>query len=88
MQQVIDPLKRKAIADCFYLEVPLINTCDDEITYNIASAMQVEQFATAMLDGSMSIEDLLESVEELIPDMDTYVEEVETNLEQTLLILP
>ncbi|PIG94588.1 hypothetical protein [Gloeocapsopsis sp. IPPAS B-1203] len=88
MQQVIDPLKRKALADCFYLEVPLINASDDEITHNIANAIAIEQVATAMLDGSMSIEDLLESAEDLIADMDTYVEEVEANLEETLLILP
>jgi hypothetical protein len=88
MQEIIDPLQRKALADCFYLEIPLINTCDDEITYNIANAMQVESLAAAMLDGLISIEDLLESAEDLIADMDGYVEEVETNLEQTLLILP
>lgn len=88
MQEIIDPFKRKALADCFYLEVPLINTSDDEIAHNIANAIAIEQVTATMLDGSMSMEDLLESVEDLIVDMDTYVEEVEANLEESLLILP
>lgn len=88
MQPIIDSSQRKALADCFYLQIPLIHTCDDEIAYNIANAMQLEQSVAAMLDGSMNIEDLLESVEDLVPDMDMYVEEVEANLEETLLILP
>lgn len=84
MNRIIDPFTRREFGSCFYLVIPI---CEDDAEFNqlLDDASQVQKSVTSMLNGSMSVEDMLESVESFIPSMDDYVEEVETNMEQTLI---
>jgi hypothetical protein len=80
MKGVIDPLKRRQVGRAFYLHIPIAGKCEEEIQQALAEAREVEKAVENMLDGSMSVNDLLESVEHIFPDMDQYVDNVEEQL--------
>lgn len=84
MTLIIDPSKRRQIGSCFYIHIPLENKCDEEIQQALWESREVEKAVDLMLDGSMSVNDLLESTEHIFPNMDQYVDEVEYNLEEML----
>lgn len=84
MKSVIDPSKRKQIAQSFYIYIPLADKSDEEIKQALWESKQIEKAVDLMLDGSMSVTDLLESVEHIFPDMDRYADEVEENLEEVI----
>lgn len=84
---IADPFQRKEIANCFYIYIPLANKCDEEVAQALHESREIENAVALMLDGSMSINDLLESVEHIFPDMDQYATEVESNLEEALIVI-
>jgi len=72
------------VGDCFYLTVP--NEPEAELQKIIRDSFLVEKAVKAMIYGSISPEELLETVEPVIPDMDQYLDEVEENLAEIYLV--
>lgn len=91
MGVIIDPYTRREFGDCFYLEMPL-DCSAEEIRARIYELTKVEKAVKRMLDGEISVNDLLEEIEPIITeqdlDMDEYASTVEDNMEYTLLYLP
>jgi len=87
MQNIIDPSIRREVGTCFYLQIPATES-EEELRHSIASAMQIENAVESMLDGSMSVWELMEAVEPFVPNslMDVYIDEVEGNLEDALVV--
>jgi hypothetical protein len=83
-KQIIDPRVNREFGSCFYLAIPI---CDDDTEFKelMHDAYKVERAVKSMLDGSISVEDLLEAVEPFIPCMDDYVEEIEQNMNEALI---
>lgn len=84
MKPIIDSSTQKHIGNCFYIQIPVAGKCDEEIQQALWESYQVEKAVRLMLDGSISINDLLESVEHIFSDMDKYADEVEENLEEVI----
>ena len=84
MNEIIDPKVYREFGRSFYLLIPV---CDDEQEFQalMEDAEKVSQATKKMLQGSINIEDLLETIEPFIPSMDDYLEEVEQNLEEALI---
>lgn len=84
MKPVIDPFKQKQISRCFCIHIPLVGREEEEIKQELWRSKEVEKATFLMLNGSMSVEDLLESVEHIFPgnDIDNYADEVEVNLRE------
>ena len=83
-QEIIDPRVYRDLGNCFYLLIPVCDS-DEEFNALMQNAQKVEQATKLMLDGSITIEDLLEAVEAFIPSIDNYIEEVSENMEQALI---
>lgn len=83
-QEIIDPRVYQGFGRCFYLVVPV---CDDAAEFDalMADASSVAHATKQMLDGSINIEELLETIELFMPNMDDYLEEVEENMEKSLI---
>ncbi len=83
-QEIIDPQVYRELGSCFYLLVP---TCENDAEFAalMADADKVANATKQMLDGSIDIEDFLESVEPFIPSIDNYIEEIEENIEKSLI---
>ncbi|MCC5620713.1 hypothetical protein [Nostoc sp. CHAB 5715] len=84
MLPIIDPKVYKEMGKCFYLLIPVCNN-DAEFEALMSDAEKVSEATKKMLDGSIDIEDLLETVEPSILSMDDYIEEIEKNLEEALI---
>ncbi len=84
MQKIIDPKVYREFGSCFYLVIPV---CDDDSEFEalMADADKVCTATKQMLNGSINIEELIESIEAFIPDMDEYLQEVEENMEESLI---
>lgn len=76
---MLHPLDKRQLGDCFYLVIDL-DRAEEEIQLALEHQYQVEQATNAMLNGSVSPEELMEMIEPFIPDMDQYQDEVEQNL--------
>lgn len=83
-QEIIDPRVYRNFGNCFYLVIPNCDS-DDEFYAIMEDARKVEQATKSMLEGSISIEELLEAVEPFVPSIDDYIEEVEENMEEALI---
>lgn len=84
MKEIIDPKVYKEFGSCFYLLVP---TCNDDAEFKalMADADAVCKAVKRMLNGSINIEELIESIEPFVPDIDSYLEEIEENMEESLI---
>ena len=73
-------LFERLIGDCFHLTIPLLNP-EVEIQKAVQDAMEIEKATKAMLQGSISPDELLEWMEPYTQaPMDAYVQEVKENL--------
>jgi hypothetical protein len=84
MQEIIDPKAYREFGSCFYLVIPTCNN-DEEFNALMEDAKKVEQATIKMLDGSINIEELIESIESFVPSIDSYLEEVEENMNESLI---
>jgi len=83
-KEIVDPKIYRQLGRCFYLVVPLCNN-EEEFDCLMQDAQKVEQATKKMLEGSISIEDLLESIEGFVPSIDDYIEEIEENMNECLV---
>jgi len=83
-QEIIDPKIYQEFGRCFYLVIPICNN-EAEFAALMEDAQKVEQATIRMLNGSINIEDLIESVEGFVPSMDSYLEEIEENMNEALI---
>lgn len=83
-EEIIDPRVYRNFGSCFYLIVPVCEN-DEEFNALMQDAQRAEQATKLMLQGSITIEDLLEAVECFVPSIDNYIEEVENNLQEALI---
>jgi K+/H+ antiporter YhaU regulatory subunit KhtT len=83
--QSIDPLYQRPIASSFYLTIPL-DKDPEEIEQLISNAIEIENVVDVMLNGSMTLDELMEAVEPFVPSIDDYSDEVEGNLEDALVV--
>lgn len=84
MQEIIDPKVYREFGSCFYLVIPICGD-DKEFEALMADAEKVSAATKQMLDGSINIEELIESIEAFVPDIDEYLEEIEENMEESLI---
>lgn len=80
-----DLLHKRWLAECFDSIIDL-DAYEDEINAAIVHQAKIQRAVRAMLDGSLSLKDMLESVEDCVPSMDDYMNEVTENLEDFQLI--
>ncbi|MBW4480843.1 MAG: hypothetical protein KME54_29420 [Tolypothrix brevis GSE-NOS-MK-07-07A] len=83
-QENIDSKVYREFGSCFYLVVPICEN-DDEFNALMEDAKKVEQATTRMLQGSINIEELIESIEGFVPCIDSYLEEIEDNMNESLI---
>jgi hypothetical protein len=84
MEEIIDPKIYREFGSCFYLIIPICEN-DEEFDALMEDAKKVEQATKKMLDGSINIEELIESIEGFVPSIDSYLEEVEKNMNESLI---
>jgi hypothetical protein len=84
LQEIIDPKVYRELGSCFYLVIPICGN-DDEFAALMEDAKKVEQATIKMLNGSINIEELIESIEGFVPSIDSYLEEVEENMNESLI---
>lgn len=87
MNQIVDPTIRRDFAECFYLAISLEDS-ETEIREHIAQATKVERAVKLVVDGSASLEDMLEMVEDVVPNIDDYCQEIEQSMFNTLVASP
>jgi hypothetical protein len=80
----MDDFVYREFGRCFFLVIPI---CDNDEEFNalMEDAKKVEQATQKMLDGSMNIEELIESIEAFVPSIDSYLKEVEENMNESLI---
>ncbi len=82
----MDLLHRRWLAECFDSIIDL-DDHEEEINAAIVHQAKIARATNAMLNGSLSLKDMLESIEDCVPNMDEYMDEVAENLEDCQLIL-
>lgn len=74
----------RQIRKCFAVIIIPCNP-QQEMQSAIEASMIVDQATTAMIQGKISPDDLLEMVEPYLDDVDEYIEQVEDNLNEIYL---
>lgn len=80
MAEIFETLREREIASCFSLAVPTW-LCKEEIEDWFSRDMRIKRATKAMLNGSITLNELFEVIEPDMPAMDLYQDELSENLE-------
>jgi hypothetical protein len=79
MSEPLHPLYKRWLSECFDSVIDL-DDHEEEIFEAIAQQVKTQRAVGAMLDGSLSLKDMLETIEDCVPNMDHYMDGVTENL--------
>ncbi|GAA6621581.1 hypothetical protein [Scytonema sp. NUACC26] len=80
---ITDLFLRRELHSCTNLIIPICDT-DEEFNQLMSDAHKVQQATTKMLNGEISLWELMEAIEPFVPDIDDYCDEVEKNICQLM----
>lgn len=76
----MDLLYKRWLGECFDSIIDL-DDHEEEIFEAIAHQVKTQRAVSAMLDGSLTLKDMLETIEDCVPNMDDYMDTTIENLE-------